>query len=144
MVKEVIDWKSNDNYDVVLTSEISSGATVIPSVWQTRHKKDIITIKIKSYKAILNLYGSRMVKGRDCDQTYAPVVSWNAIRLVLTMLFVHNWKTIKLEYVQEFPQAPTERELSMDIPKGFDVEESDNRRYALRLKANVYGQKQAG
>ena len=32
----------------------------------------------------------------------------------------------------------------MEIPKGFDVEESDNRRYALRLKANIYGQKQAG
>ena len=29
MVKEVKDWKSNDNYDVVPTSEILSGATVI-------------------------------------------------------------------------------------------------------------------
>ena len=32
----------------------------------------------------------------------------------------------------------------MEIPKVFDVDESENRRYALRLKANVYGQKQAG
>ena len=31
----------------------------------------------------------------------------------------------------------------MEIPKGFDVDESDNQRYAIRLKANVYGQKQA-
>ena len=106
MVKEVTDWKSNNNYDGVPTSEIPAGATVIPSVWHTRRKKDIITRKIKSYKARLNVDGSRMVKGHDYDQTYAPVASWNAIRLVLSMVLVHNWKTIQLDYVQAFPQAP--------------------------------------
>ena len=39
MVKEVIEWKSIENYDVVPTSEISSGATVISSVWQMMRKK---------------------------------------------------------------------------------------------------------
>ena len=86
MVKEVTDWK----LDVVLTSEIPAGATFIPSVWQTSHKKDIITRKIKSYKARLNVYGSCMVKGREYEQTYAPVASWNAILLVLSMVLVHN------------------------------------------------------
>ena len=109
-----------------------------------RRKTDIITRKIKSYKARLNVDGSRMVKVRNYDQTYAPVASWNTIRLVLSMVLVHNWKTIQLEYVQAFPQAPIEREFFMEITKGFDVDESDNRRLALRLKANVFGQKQAG
>ena len=89
MVKEVTYWKSNDNYDVVLTSEIPPGATVIPSVWQMRHKKYIITRKIKSYKARLNVDGSCMVKGRDYDQTHVPVASWNAILIVLSMVLVH-------------------------------------------------------
>ena len=31
----------------------------------------------------------------------------------------------------------------MEISKGFDVDKSDNRRYAHRLKANVYEQTQA-
>ena len=109
MIKEVTDWKLNYNYDVVPKFEILAGETVIPSVWQMRRKKDIIARKIKSYKAILNVDGSRMVKGRDCDQIYAPVASWNVIRLVLSMVLVHNWKTIKLDYVQEFPQALIER-----------------------------------
>ena len=61
MVKEVTYWKSKDNYDVVPTYEMPAGATVIPSVWQIRRKKDIITRKIKSYKARLNVDGSRMV-----------------------------------------------------------------------------------
>ena len=86
-----------------------------------RHKKDIIKRKIKSYKARLNVDGSSMVKVRDYDQTYALVASWNAIQLLLSMVIVHNWKTIQLEYVQAFPQAPIERGLFMEIPKGFDV-----------------------
>ena len=45
MVKEVTDWKSNDNYDVIPTSEIPAGATIIPSVWKMRRKKDIIKRK---------------------------------------------------------------------------------------------------
>ena len=80
-----------------------------------------------------------MVKGRDYDQTHAPVASWNAIRLVLSMVLVHNWKTIQLDYVQEITQAPIGRELFMEIPKGFDVNKRDIQRYALRLKANAYG-----
>ena len=63
-----------------------------------------------------------MVKGRDCDQTYAPVASRNAIRLVLSMVLVHNWKAIQIDYVQAFPQAPIDRELFMEITKGFDVD----------------------
>ena len=57
---------------------------------------------------------------------------------------MHNWKTIQLDYVHAFPQAPIERELFMEIPNGFYVDESDNQRYALRLQANVYGHKKAG
>ena len=60
------------------------------------------------------------------------------------MVLVHNWKTIQLDYVQAFPQAFIKRELFMEINKGFDVDKSDNRRYAIRLKANAYGQKKAG
>ena len=33
MVKEVIDWKLNDNYEFVPASEIPSGSSIIPSVW---------------------------------------------------------------------------------------------------------------
>ena len=64
--------------------------------------------KIKSYKDRLNVDGSRMVKGRDHDQTYAPIASWNAIRLVLSMVLAHNRKNIQLDYVRAFTQDPKE------------------------------------
>lgn len=43
-----------------------------------------------------------------------------------------------------FPQAPIERELHMSIPKGYQVPEGSNKDYALKLKKNLYDQKQAG
>ena len=55
-----------------------------------------------------------------------------------------NWPTRQLDYVLTFPQAPIERDLYMKVPKGYYVESGDNRDYVLKLKRNLYGQKQAG
>ena len=76
------------------------------------------------------------------DQTYAPVASWETIRLLLTMVLKNNWKTRQLDYVLAFPQAPAERELYMKIPKGIQVDSSTE--YVLKVEQNLYGQKQAG
>ncbi len=44
-----------------------------------------------------------------------------------------------------FPQAPVERDLYMEIPKGVKIEDTENTRdYVLRIIKNLYGQKQAG
>jgi hypothetical protein len=44
-----------------------------------------------------------------------------------------------------FPQAPVERDLYMDIPKGVKLEGIENTRdYVLQIIENLYGQKQAG
>ena len=59
---------------------------------------------------------------RDYDQTFAPVVSWGTIRLLLILSLIHGWHTLQLDYVLAFPQAPVERELYMKLPAGFEVE----------------------
>ena len=43
-----------------------------------------------------------------------------------------------------FPQAPSEREVCMEIPHGYDLGEGKSKKdNALLLHSNVYGQKQA-
>jgi hypothetical protein len=50
-----------------------------------------------------------------------------------------------LDYVAAFPQAPVERELYMEIPKGVSVKGgNDNGDCVLKIKRNIYSQKQAG
>ena len=144
MQKEVRDQSENGNFSVIHKSMVPKGATTLPSVWQMKRKRDIRTRQIKKWKARLNVDGSRMTKGIHYTDTYAPVASWNSIRLLLTLTAVHSWHTKQLDYVLAFPQAPVEKELYMAIPKGFEIDEGKMDDYALKLHKNVYGQKQAG
>ena len=109
-----------------------------------KRKRDIKTRKVKKWKARLNIDGSKMKKGLHYDQTYAPVCTWNAIRLLLTLVTVNNWHSRQLNYVLAYPQAPVEKELYMEIPKGFHVEGGDTKYYVLKIHRNIYGQKQSG
>jgi transposase InsO family protein len=144
MQKEVRDQSENGNFSVVHKSKVPRGATTLPSVWQMKRKRDIRTRQIKKWKARLNVDGSRMQQGIHYTDTYAPVASWNSIRMLLTLTAVHSWHTKQLDYVLAFPQAPVEKELYMAIPKGFEIDEGKTDDYALKLHRNVYGQKQAG
>ena len=144
MRKEVRDQAENGNFTVVRKETIPKGARVMKAVWQMRRKRDIRTRAIKKYKACLNIDGSRMIKGIDYDETYAPVASWKTIRMILIMATMNNWHTRQLDYVLAFPQAPAERDLYMEIPKGFTIDEGRSDDYALQIHKNIYGQKQAG
>ena len=85
-----------------------------------------------------------MIKYKHYDQTYSPVDFWAIICLIMTIAAVHRWPTKQLDYVLAFPQAPIERDLYMNIPKGYQVPGGNNKDYALKLNKNLYGKKQAG
>ena len=87
-----------------------------------KRKRHIKTREVYKGKAQLNVNGSHMVHKRDYDQTYTPVASWNIIRLLLILVLVHSWHTIQLDYILAFTQAPVNRYLYMNTPKGFEVE----------------------
>jgi hypothetical protein len=85
-----------------------------------------------------------MKKGVHYWDTYAPVASWNLIRLLLATKAMHEWHTTQLDSVLAFPQAPVEGVLYMSIPKGFEVGGKKTQYFVLQLHKNMYGQKQAG
>jgi hypothetical protein len=144
MIKEVNDQMANGNFSIIRRTEVPVGATVLPAVWQMKRKRNILTGQVKKHKARLNVDGSRMQKGIHYDRTYAPVASWNSIRMLLSLTAIHGWHTKQIDYVQAFPQAPVEKDLYMKIPKGFELEGGNTDNHVLRLNRNVYGQKQAG
>ena len=144
MQKGIDDRMEGKNFSVIHKAKVPRTATILPAVWQMRRKRDIKSGTIKNYKARLNIDGSRMRKGIHYDQSYAPVASWNSIRLLLIMTAVHRWHTKQLDYVAAFPQAPCERELYMKIPKGVTLKGKGSEAYVLKLHKNTYGQKNAG
>ena len=144
MEKEVKDQLQNGNFTIMHIDDVPGDKTILPAVWQMKRKRDIRSREVKKYKARLNIDGSKMKKGVHYDQTYAPVASWNSIRVLLAMVAAKGWHTRQIDYVLAFPQAPVEKEIYMRIPKGFEVPNTDPKEYVLKLNRNVYGQKQAG
>ena len=63
MQKEWDDQLGDGNFSVVHVSEVPEGATILPSVWQMKRKRDIKTRAVKKYKAQLNIDGSKMKQG---------------------------------------------------------------------------------
>ena len=86
-----------------------------------------------------------MKRGEHYDETYAPVASWNSVRMLLTLTAVHGWHTRQIDFVQAFAQAPAEKTLYRKIPAGVELEDgSSTNDYVLKTHRNIYGQKQAG
>jgi len=63
-----------------------------------------------------------MIKGKHYELTYAPVVRWVSVRLMLVLSIVNKWHTTQIDYVLAYPQAPIEREIYMEIPRGLELD----------------------
>jgi hypothetical protein len=56
---------------------------------------------------------------------------------------IKKWHSRQVDFVLAYPHADIETDLYMEIPKGFELQDQDEP-YCLKLKKNLYGQKQAG
>jgi hypothetical protein len=68
-------------------------------------------------------------------KTYAPVVTWFAIRLI--------WAIRQVDFVMANP-PPIEEDIYMEIPQGIETAKGKSKDMVLKLLKNIYGLKQAG
>jgi hypothetical protein len=108
-----------------------------------RRKRDLTTNKIKSHKARLNLHGGKQVYGMNYFETYAPVVTWFTIRLVIIFGIIFCWALRQVDFVMAYPQAPIEMDIYMELPQGIQTTHGNSKDHVLKLEKNIYGQKQA-
>ena len=52
--------------------------------------------------------------------TYAPVVTWFVIRLMIVMGIIFNWALRQVDFVMAYPQAPIETDIYMELPSDCD------------------------
>ena len=64
-----------------------------------RRKRNLVTNKIKSHKARLNLHGGKQVSGVNYYDTYAPVVTWIVIRLMIILAVVNKHVLRQINFV---------------------------------------------
>ena len=116
----------------------------MPSVWALRRKQNLTTNEVTKYKARLNLHGGKQEFGVNYFDTYAPVITWFAVCLMLMFGIINGWSMQQVDFIMVYPQAPIEMDMYMDLPPGIHTTLSDSKDYILLLLNNLYGQKQAG
>jgi hypothetical protein len=118
-IDEVKSHQENGHWKAIPKGEVPEGIKVLDAVWSMKRKRRLMTGEIYKWKARLNIHGGQQEYGVNYWETYAPVVTWAAIRLVLVLSMMYEWETVQIDFVLAYPQADVECDLYMKIPKGF-------------------------
>ena len=152
-IPEIRGLENMDVFDYKPISTLPHKARLLSSIWSYRRKRKPNGDLIK-HKARICVDGSQQELGRDYWDTYAPVVSWSTVRLVLLLSTILNLKSRQVDYTQAFPQADLTDPVYMRLPQGWyispqgtlephhDPKHNDTTHY-IQLKKNLYGCKQA-
>ena len=114
----------------------------IMMIWSFKRKRRPDGTLVK-HKARLCCHGGQQQWGINYWDTYAPVVSWSSIRILLTMAILHNLHTKSIDFVQAYPQAEVRTNIFLHPPPGVELTNCKDGT-VLRLKRNLYGLKDAG
>jgi hypothetical protein len=144
IVKEVNGHVNNKHWTLVKRMDVPKEAQVVPSVWAMQRKCDLTTKEVIKHKARLDLHGGKQVYGMNYFETYAPVVTWFAIMLMIVFGIIFCWARWQVDFVMAYPQAPVEMDISMELPQGIKTATGNSKDHVLKLLKNIYGQKQAG
>ncbi|CAJ1935468.1 unnamed protein product [Cylindrotheca closterium] len=152
MYKELGDHIGRKNWKVVPIKSIPtySGKRAIPMVWAMKRKKNPLGEIIK-WKASLCAGGHRSIENVDYWDTYAPVVSWSTVRLMVIFALINNWHMESIDFVLAYPQAPIKTDIFMQpprVPPKFVIPDmprpGDRFTSVYKLLQNLYGLKDAG
>ena len=112
------------------------------AIWSFKRKR-FPDGTIMKYKARLCAHGGMQQWGIDYWETYAPVVNWLSVRLLLVLSIIHSWHSKSIDFVLAFPQAELDHDVFMEFPAGVCSDAGTRKEYVLKLKKNLYGLKDA-
>lgn len=116
------------------------GQKILKGTWAFKLKRLPDGTPLK-YKARYCCRGDMQTEGVDYFDTYAPVIQWSTVRLVLTLTLKHGWSTRQVDYTNAFAQAEIQEEVYIEPPRGFSGQDGLNK--VLKLCKSLYGLKQA-
>jgi hypothetical protein len=123
-----------EQWDEAMTKELKSmadlgsfemiprprGENILQSTWVFKWKQSPDG-SLKKYKARFCVRGDQQIEGIGVFDTYAPVISWITVRLLLVISLVFNLATQQVDYTNDFCQVPIEQTVFVELPKGFEV-----------------------
>ena len=140
MVKEVQDHEDREYWELFARNRMPAGSKTILAVWSFKQKR-YPDGQILKHKARLCAHGGMQRWGIDFWETYAPVVNWISMRLLLILAIIHGLDTKSIDFVLAFPLAKLETNVFVELPYGFNYGRKGQ--YVLKIKKHLYGLKSA-
>jgi hypothetical protein len=145
MIKEIRQLIKQRTWSAIPRSEVpktSKGERrpILKGTWAFKLKRLPDGSPLK-FKARYCVRGDLQREGVDYFETYAPVVQWSTVRMLLTIILSRNWTTKQVDYTNAFAQAKLKEEVYIEPPKGFG--RKDKKDMVLKLIQSLYGLKQA-
>ena len=109
-------------------------------------KKRSATGTIARYKVRLVVQGYSQREGVDYDRTFAPVLYYTSLRIILVLVAARDYEFKQMDVETAFLNAKLEEEVYITLPVGLDGSDSSTPRHLRRtykLDKNLYGIKQA-
>ena len=95
---------------------------VLPGTWAFKLKQ-LPDGTPSRFKARYCVEGDLQTEGVDHFETYAPVVQWSVVRMLLTMVLSKNWVTEQVDYTNSFAQADLSETVFIKPPKAFSCQD---------------------
>jgi transposase InsO family protein len=137
MDKEMQSLRDNDVYDLVPLP--SSTTNIMGCRWLYKIKYNSEG-ELERFKARLVGQGFTQVYGVDFNETFAPVVKYKSLRVLLSVASILNYDIKQLDIVTAFLYATVKEDIYMRQPKGY---ETGGANMVWKLKKALYGTKQA-
>ena len=156
--KEAIRSKYANEWIRAMEEEIMS-LTKVHGVWKLKLKpkdKKIIRSKwvfaiklnpdgsVKRRKARLVAMGHNQEKGQDYEESFAPVIKLESIRLLLSIAANRNYKIKTFDVKTAYLYGELSEDVYMQQPEGFEVKNEDGTVYVCNLQKSLYGLPQSG
>jgi hypothetical protein len=136
MKLEIDSLKSMEAWEEVERTA-AHGRNILGCVWVFRRKR-YPDGSVRKLKARLCVRGDQQIEGVDFFETFAPVVAWSTVRLLLILTIVLGLATKQVDYTLAFVHSELEDVVYMEMPPMFSVPG-----YILRLKCSLYGLRQS-
>ena len=117
MGKEIKYLTIEDVWEIIPKPSLKTSAHIIRLLWSFKSKRNPFGELIKNNAHVF--LHSGMI---DCHSTFAPVVNWSTVELMMMMTEIAGWESIKIYYVITFSQEPIDSDVYIHLPKNwFDI-----------------------
>jgi hypothetical protein len=111
--KEIADLVKQGTWKVVKKSEAKG--KILPGIWVFRRKRHPGSGEITKYKGRYTVRGDLQEGVFD---TFAPVVQWSTIRMLMAVSLKYGYHTRSIDFSSAFVQAKLEKPVWIHLPRG--------------------------